>query len=297
MEFQSGAVSPIESIKKGWEIIKDDYWSFFAMTLVAIIILIVAAIILGLINNGITFVIASALGVATQGAGDAGKISAAILPQIISLIISIFTNLIVGTLSGVLFCGIYSALSRKSNSGVTEFGDLFSGFQKITSCFIVAAVLSLIQFVFQLVMILVGAAIGVSAVGLGGLTKGGQINPAVFGGLFLVILAFLAISIIVNLIISALTSFAYPLIAERSLSGGQALSLSIKGGFANIGGTILLLILLGLMSVGGFLLCIIGILFVAPILSASLFAAYQSVFGRVANAGFQTPPPPPNFGY
>jgi hypothetical protein len=295
MEFQSGAVRPIGSIEQGWNIIKTNYWTFFLMTLVAIIILFAAAMFLGLINNAITFGISAALGVATQGSGDAGRISAAILPEIISMFISIFTNIIVLTISGALFCGIYTALSRQASSGTAEFGDLFAGFQKIQPCLIVAVVMSVVQFAISLVLVLGGAAAGVSALGLGMLTRDGQFNPAVFGGLFLVILVFAGIYIVISLIISALTAFVYPLIGVRDLSGGQALMLSIKSGFANIGGLILLLIVLGFMGLGGFLACCIGFFFVAPILSAALFAAFQNVFGRTNNFYQNTPPPPPIF--
>ena len=294
MEFQSGVVRPVGSIEEGWNIIKNDYWTFFSMMLVAIIILVVGAVILGLINNVITFGISAILGVATANTGDAGKLSAAILPQVISIFISIFTNFVVATLSGVLFCGIYTALSRKASGGVANFGDLFAGFQKIKSCLIVAVVLSGIQFIIALVTLLGGAAVGVSA-GLGMLTKDGKLNPAVFGGLFLVILVFVIFTLVVNLIISALTAFVYPLISEHNLSGGQALMLSAKSGLANIGGLILLLLLLGLMAVGGALVCLVGIFFVAPIISAAMFAAYQSVFGKSQDFYQHTPPPPPIF--
>ena len=294
MEFQSGVVRPIGSIEEGWNIIKNDYWTFFSMMLVASIILVVGAVILGLINNVITFGVSAILGVATANAGDAGKISAAILPQVISIFISIFTNIIVATLSGVLFCGIYTALSRKASGGVANFGDLFAGFQKIKSCVIVALVLSVIHFVIALVTLLGGATVGVSA-GLGMITKDGKLNPAVFGGLFLVILAFVIFTFLINLIISALTAFVYPLISEHNLSGGQALTLSAKSGLANIGGLILLLLLLGLMAVGGALVCLVGIFFVAPIISAAMFAAYQSVFGKSQDFYQHTPPPPPIF--
>lgn len=295
MEFQSGAVRPVGSIEDGWKIIKDDYWTFFGMSLVAIVILLVAAFILGLINNGITFAVSTVLGITTSNAGDAAKISAAIAPQLISMVISLFTNIIVVAVWGAFLCGIYAALSRKVNSGVAEFGDLFSGFQKFLPCLIVAAVLSVIQFVIGLGTLLVGAALGFSAFGAGMLTKNGQLNPAIFGGLFLVILVFVIFTIVVNLIISALTTFVYPLIAERNLSGGQALMLSIKSGFSNIGGLILLLLLLGLISLGGALACCIGIFFVAPIIPAALFAAYQSVFGRTQGFRQHVPPPPPIF--
>lgn len=296
MEYQSGVVSPVESVSDGWSLIKDDYWLFFAMTLIAIVILFGAAMLLGLVNNLITMGISTAFGIATQNTGDVGKMSAAIVPQLISMVISIFTNVIVLTISGALFCGIYSAMSRKANTGVVEFGDLFNGFQKIMPCFIVAVVVSLIQFVINVVLLLVGAAVGISAFGVGMLTKNGQINPAVFGGLFLFILAFVVIYIVVNLIISALTAFVYPLIAERDISGGEALMLSVKGGFANIGGIILLMLLMGLMAIGGTLLCFVGVLFVMPIISAALFSAFRKVFGAARDFRRHTPPSPPVFG-
>jgi len=295
MEYQSGAVRPVGSIEEGWKIIKDDYWTFFFMTLITIVLLIVAAMILGLINNAITFGISAALGATTRNSGDAAKISAAILPQLISMVISIFTNIIVATASGALFCGIYTALSRKANSGVAEFGDLFSGFQKLLPCLVVAVVLSVVQFVIGLVALLGGAALGVSALGLGMLTRDGQFNPAALGGLFLVVILFIVVTFVINLIISALTAFVYPLIADRNLSGGQALMLSIKSGLANIGGLILLMILLALIVIGGALACLIGILFVMPVIVAALFAAYQSVFGRTGGFYQHAPPPPPVF--
>lgn len=296
MEFQSGAVRPIGSIEQGWSLIKSNYWTFFLMTLIAIIILFVAAMILGLINNGITYAIAAALGMATTNSGDAGRISAALIPEVISTFISIFTNIVVVTISGALFCGIYAALSRQASSGTAEIGDMFAGFQKVMPCLIVAVVVSVVQFIINIAMLLVGAAAGVSLVGTSLLTGDGQLNPAIFGGLFLVIFAFAIVYIVINVIISALTAFVYPLIGVRDLSGGEALLLSIKSGFANIGGLILLLILMGLIGFGGALVCCVGFFFVAPILSAALFSAFQSVFGSTNNYYQNTPPPPPVFG-
>ncbi len=295
MEYQSGAVSPVESISEGWNIIKDNYWLFFGMTLVALIILFAAAMILGFVNNLIAAGIAAAFGAAAQNSGDAAKMSAAIIPQLIASFISIFTNIIVVTISGALFCGIYSALARQADTGTAEFGDLFNGFQKIMPCLIVAVVVSVIQFIVGAVFLVGGAAVGISAFGLG-MFKNGQIDPSVLGSLFGVILIFGLLYIVINFIISALTTFVYPLIADRNLSGGDALLLSAKGGLANIGGIILLLVLVGLMGIGGALLCLVGIFFVMPIISAAIFAAFRRVFGKGQDFRQYTPPAPPTFG-
>lgn len=296
MEYQSGAVSPVGSISEGWNIIKDNYWLFFGMTLVAIIILIIAAVILGFINNLITMGIAAAFGVAAQGTGDVGQMSAAIVPQVISTVISFFTNIIVITISGALFVGIYSALSRQADTNSADFGDLFNGFQKLVPCLIVAVIMSIVQFAISIVFLIGGAALGISAIGAGILTRDGQLNPAIFGSLFLIILVVAFVYIIINLIVSTLTAFVYPLIADRNLSGGEAILSSIKAGLSNIFGLILLFILLILMGIGGAMLCGIGLLFVAPVMSAAIFAAFRSVFGRPRDNRQYTPPAPPVFG-
>lgn len=295
MEFRSGAVHPGENVSEGWAIIKDDYWTFFAMTLVALIIVIVASLILGAINNLITFGIAGAFGVAAQNSETAGKV-AAVLPQIISSIIGIFTNILVITISGSFYVGIYTALARKFAGGAADFSDLFSGFQKISQCFIVAVVLSLIQFVITLAALGVGVAVGVTAFGTGLITSNGQLNPQIFGGLFAVILGLFVVYLIVSIIIAALTTFIYPIIADKNLSGVEAVMLSIKSGFANIGGLILLILLLGLMSLGGAILCLVGVLFVAPVLAASVFSAFRNVFPATNEFRNYDPPSPPNFG-
>lgn len=38
VEFRSGVISPIECLKEGWELIKDRYWLFLGITLVAMLI-------------------------------------------------------------------------------------------------------------------------------------------------------------------------------------------------------------------------------------------------------------------
>lgn len=300
MEYQAGAVRPVDSFSDGWAIIKNDYWLYVGMVVVVGIIVIAVSVILNMINGAISGVLSGALGAATSGAGDAARTSAAILPQIIQQIIGIFVNIVVTTLSAVLICGIYKSMSRVANGGRAEFGDLFSGFEHFMACFIVAVIMSIVQFVIALAAIAIGAAIGIGALGAGGLggliTKDGQPNPAIFGGLFLVILAFVGIYLFIMVIISILTIFVYPLIAERHLSGGQALLVSAKSGLANVGGIFLLLLVGGLMILVSLIPCGLGVPFVAPIYIAGIFSAYRSVFGSYGDSRQYNPPAPPTFG-
>jgi len=295
MEFRSGVISPGENVSEGWEIIKDDYWTFFAMTLVALIAVIAASLILGTITNLITFGITKAFGIAAQNSDTAGKF-ALFIPQLISSIIGTFTNVIIITISGAFYTGIYTALSRKFSGGGTDFSDLFSGFQKLFPCFIVAVVMSVFQFVITVIGLGIGVAVGVTAFGTGIFTSEGQLNPAIFGSFFAIIAALFIVYLIISIIVAALTIFVYPIIADKNLSGGEAILLSIKSGFANIGGLILLILLLGLMSFGGALLCLVGALFVAPILAAAVFSAFRKVFPSTNESYNYEPPSPPTFG-
>jgi hypothetical protein len=300
MEYQSGAVRPIDSFGDGWSIIKNDYWTYVVMALVAGIIIIVASFILNFINSAISTVIAGALGMATSNSGEVARTSAAIAPEVVKQVVGIFVNIVVTTLTGIFFCGFYKSMSRVAAGARAEFGDLFSGFENLTQCLIIAAIMSIIQFVFALVMLFTGVAIGIGALGVGGLsgivTPDGQINPAIAGGLILVFLAFMGIYIVIALVWTALTTFIFPLIGERNLSGGQAFLTSIKAGLANIGGLIVLLIVGGLMVFAGAIPCLLGLPFVFPIYIAAIFAAYRSVFGAYGNYQQYNPPPPPNFG-
>jgi hypothetical protein len=292
MEIQSGAVQPVGAIEEGWNIIKDEYWIFFAMTLVFIVIMFAISFAVGLVNNAITLGVTAALG-ATVSKGSA-DVAVAIAPQLISATISIFTSIIIATISGMFMCGLMSALARKADTGRFEFNDLFSGFSKFQPCLIYSIVLSLIQYVILVGGILIGVAFGVS-LSAESLLKDGKFDPNMVSGLIGIFLIIGLLALVFYVIVAICTVFVFPLIAERNLSGIEALTTSARGGIGNIFGLIGLFILQGLMLFVGALACLIGMLFVAPILYASLFAAYRSVFGRSNTPMFQSPPPPPVF--
>ena len=295
MEYNSGAVSPVESFKEGWQIIESDYWVFFSMTLVSGIIIVAAAMILGTINNLITVGLSSLVDLSTKDTDGVTRVSASAIPQLIGQFFAIFVNIIIGTISGAFSCGIFQGFVRKVNTGAANFGDLFSGFGKVFQCLVVSGFLALIQFLIGVVSIVFGMAVGVS-VGLEAIFKNGKLDPTAFGGLFLIALAFGAIAFIIQFLIQALTVFVYPLLATSDLSGGKALILSIKAAFSNLGGIILLIILQSLLLIAGALLCLIGIIFVLPVTVAAVFTAYRQVFGiQNSEFGLQTPPPPPLF--
>jgi hypothetical protein len=280
MEFKSGAVSPVGSIEKGWNLIKDDYWVFFGMSAVAIIILIILAVIFGAINQAITF----GLVLATNGSRgidpESLRSGLPLVPQLVSMVVSLVTNVLLLSLSGALFCGIYAALDKKMREGVADFGMLFSGFSKFMPCAVFAALMSAYQFIMGVIVLLAALALGLGTAGLGGLIQGGLDKTAIGA----VVLIFVGVAIL---------ALIYPLIATRGLSTTDALITSARAGLGNFGGLFLLALLVGLMFVGGFLACLVGMFFVAPLYTASHYAAFCDVFGIEAGRRSNQPPPPP----
>lgn len=295
MQHESRPVHPTETVAEGWELIKNDYWLFFGMTLVMTLIVIAVSAVLGGVVSAIAQIASRAItGAVTADA--AGKV-AALLPQIIEQVFSIFTNLVATVLAAVFTCGIYISLSRKASGGTPDFGDLFAGFKYFLPCLLVALIFTLIQFFVGITMILIAFAFGITAFGPEILAPGGRIDGQIFQALIPAIFAVAIFYLIFSLIFAVLTDFVYQLIAIRNFSALDAIMQSARAGLKNFFGLVGLFIIQFFIALGGALLCGVGILFVLPILVAANFAAYLRVFGRASDFGAQHfPPPPPNFG-
>jgi len=292
MEYQSGAIRAVESVEKGWELIKEDYWQFLGMSVVAGGITLAVAGVFGGINNVITLALGA--GLSGQGRGEASGIAFSLVPQIVSMVISFFSNIVVVTVSGVLYSGIFAALAKKADTGVTDFGAMFSTISKWSACLIFAVLMAVVQLVFAIIGIAIGATVGVSALGLGNIASG-NLDPAALGGVIFLIVAIIIVIALINFAISLLTTFVYPLFGDTDLSAGDAIVTSARAALSNLGGLILFWIVMALLILAGVIACFIGVIFVLPVMSASIFSAYRSVFPRAPGAFHETPPPPPVF--
>ena len=103
---------------------------------------------------------------------------------------------------------------------------------------------------------------------------------------------FFAGLMIVSIVVEIFFMLAYPLVADRRMSGLDAVKLSIRAAKANLGGIIGLLLLNGLFGFVGFLCCVVGVYFYLPVAYAAHFVAYRRIFPAIRTP-FPTPPPPP----
>jgi len=194
-------------------------------------------------------------------------------------------------LIGPMMVGIYLCFFRRMRGEPVEFGDLFKGFDYFAQSLIAA----LIQMI-PMVIILVPMYLIMFVLMMTSMPRGGRMDPDEASTFFVTFLGFyfvfLVAIIVVAIIVTVFFLFAFPLIADRNLSGVEAIKLSIKAGKANAGAIIGLLLLNFGMTFLGALCCYVGAFFVAPITMASYAVAYRRVFPEGSQL-FASPPPPP----
>jgi uncharacterized membrane protein len=238
IQFRTGVIKPVECVKEGWALIKDQYWLFL----------------------GIVFV-----GIFVGGA----------VPLV---------------LIGPMMVGIYMCFFRRMRGEPVDFGLLFKGFDYFAQSLIAA----LIQMI-PIVILMVPAYILMFAWMITSMPRGQMDPDASTSFVFTFLgfeLVFVVVIVVVGIAVNIFFMFAFPLIADRGLSGLEAIKLSIKAGKANFGGILSLLLLNFAIGILGVLACYIGVFFIMPISLASYAVAYRRVFPALSQ-NFASPPPPP----
>jgi uncharacterized membrane protein len=108
-EFRTGVIKPIECMKEGWELIKDQYWLFFGITIVGMLIagVVPFGIILGAMYCGIYYCILAKMDGRPFEFGDLFKGFQHFLPSLIATLIFIipvfiFTIVMWGSMMAVM---------------------------------------------------------------------------------------------------------------------------------------------------------------------------------------------------
>ena len=241
--FRRNAVQPVECLKNGWETIKNRYWLFVGMTLIAV-----------LIGSAVPF----------------------------------------GILLGPMMCGLHMTFFKARRGEPIEFGMLFKGFDYFGPS-LVATLLYIIPIIAIIVpaylLFYVGMFVSMAAA-----QAGDEPNPAAAFGVMGVFMLVWVVIIIVILIVSVGFTFSYPLIADRKLSGFDAVKLSFRAALANFWRLLGMMLLSGLLSLIGVLACYVGMFLVMPIGYAAIAQAYEQVFGLSEGTDYSNlPPPPPIF--
>ncbi len=198
-------------------------------------------------------------------------------------------------LVGPMMGGVYFVALRAMRGEPVEFSMMFKGFEKFVPLMAVgvlqsvpAIIWQILDFTFRISDVAIRATRGTRD---GDFFQSSDTDIMIAGG-FLAVIIVVSIAFFFLSIAWAITfAFAVPLVMEHNLSPLDAIKLSARAGWKNVGGLIVLAILLGLIFLAGFFALCIGALFVLPIIYVSWAFAYRQVFPDLNRTPYQNPLP------
>lgn len=243
LQYQPGSIDAGACVSNAWNLIKPNYWLYFG-----IVALMVLA---GLIVCCIPF-----------------------LP--ILLQVFVVTPIAVG---------IFGVLFREMRQEPVDFGMFFNGFNKFVPAMVIGAihsVPSIIGFIlnisFRVASIIPRIIDQSGRRGRSNFVSDSDAAPVIAGGVLIVFAIVFIIFMIFSIAWGITFFFAIPILADNDIGALDAIKLSAKAGWSNIGGIVLLIIIeIGIGLIGALALCV-GILFVIPLIYAANAFAYRQVF-------------------
>ncbi len=250
IQFYSGAIDAGECVSNGWNLVKPNYWMYFGITLLAVILITCIPCV--------NFFLMGPVGV-----------------------------------------GVYYVLLKGMRFEPVDFGMMFKGFEK----FVPAMVVGLIQGLPGIIWTVVDYSVNIASLvggtgnsGFGNFYQADIFESTFLAGLTAAYIIFAILFAVISVIWSLTFIFALPILAEHDVSPIEALKLSARAAWSNIGGLILLVIIQVFIALIGVLALCVGVLFVIPILYAATAFAYRQIFPLTDQKLNVTPPPPGSYG-
>lgn len=241
-EFSPRAIDASECVSNGWALVQTKYWTYFAISLLVIF-----------------------------------------APLALSCI-PCLNIILVGPLSVTLLAGVYFVILRDMRGEPVDFSMMFKGFENIVPLLIVGLIQAIPSMIFQSVQWVIDIGRIVKQVG-DATRQGGDFfqqasdPPFVLTGTIIALIVIVAVVMFVFSLAWAITfEFAVPLVIDKRLNALDAIKLSARAGWSNVGGLLLLMLFQFLLMLAGFIALCFGIFFVAPVLFAARAFAYRQVF-------------------
>ncbi len=254
-QFYKSAIDATGCVSNAWNLIQPNYWLFFGISGVAALILIAAQFI--------PFI--------------GGAVAALLAPPIMG--------------------GVYYASLRAMRGEPVDFGMMFKGFEKAGTLFLVGAISAAPTIVFTIlnVFLQAGQVMLEAIMGARGRNQFQAAPEVAAGGLFVLVLIVVLVIFVISILWAITFAFAVPIAMDQNVDALTAIKLSARSSWGNFGGVFVLMILTGLMSLGGALVCCIGFFFVLPIVNVAWAFAYRQVFPDLGpNSNIRYEPPPPD---
>lgn len=157
IEFKTGVIRPVECMKEGWELIKDDYWLIFGITLVGMLIggLIPLGIGIGAMFCGIYFVLFKKMNREKIEFGDLFKGFEYFLPGlIVTLVIIIPAVISMFFVYGSIFAMIFAATASGGEPDEALIWALFGTImiEAIVVSLLMSCLHALVMFAYPLII-------------------------------------------------------------------------------------------------------------------------------------------------
>lgn len=154
-EFQTGVIRPVECMKEGWELIKDDYWLFLGITFVGMIVggIIPFGIGIGAMFCGIYFVMLQKMNRQRFEFGDLFKGFNYFVPGLVTSLIIIVPSIIAVIFLYGSMVAVFFAIAASNGDGAIVFG-AFAGLfiEGIIVALILSCLHALIMFAYPLIV-------------------------------------------------------------------------------------------------------------------------------------------------
>lgn len=189
-----------------------------------------------------------------------------------SLVAIILGSLVpLGILMPPLLVGLFFALMGREQGRTIEFGTLFRGFDKFGDSLIAYLIMMAVAFVVMIPL----AIIFVAAMIMFAATNGE--GDAMF---MMAMLVLYPLVLVVSVACYVPFVFTYQLIADRGLTGMEAVKMSARGVWTNLGGILWYMFVSGLISLVLMMMCYVPIIFFLPISFASAFVLYRDIYAQ-----------------
>ncbi len=204
-------------------------------------------------------------------------------------------------LLGPMMGGVYFVALRAMKGEPVEFGMMFKGFEKFVPLMVVGLIQSIPSIIYQGF----DASVRIGGVSLDALTKGGRGGDpsffqspgpdfAIASGVLVVIIVGAVVLMIFSIVWAITFAFAIPITMEQNIGPIDAIKLSGRAAWGNVGGIIVLAILSFLLALVGVLALCVGVFFVLPVIWVAWAFAYRQVFPDLNPSDFRREPPPPD---
>ena len=193
-----------------------------------------------------------------------------------------------GVLMGPMMCGIFMCWFAIMRNEKPTFSLLFEGFDVFMESLVAMLIqlgISMLTMVLAFVVMAVGGVALLAVAGAGGGQPGGNAGAAM--GLLTIgaFVFFYGLIIGESILVGALFAFAWPLIEDYRLSGLEAVKLSARAAWANLGNVFRLMILNVVVVAVAAVFCYLPVFLVFPIVFGSQAVLYRRIFPAAVSSG------------